>query len=62
MESEIGRLCRGHGDLYLSVPWIVCFLCDLQAGAVFQVPIEFGIVVEMQVNAVSAGAVEISRE
>src|ERR1700682_3064289 len=62
MESKVGSLLRSHGDIHSSIPGIVCFLRNPQGGAILQMPIEFGIIVEMHVNAVAAGAIEISRK
>ena len=64
--SQVKRKIRRFGgrncDFDSAVPGIVRLLPHLQANAVFQPPIELGIVVKMEIDSICAGAVEISWE
>src|SRR5205807_8916072 len=59
-ECELRGLGGGEGNFHVAVPWIICFLAHFQADTVLEVPVEFRIVEEVEINAVAAGAVEIS--
>src|SRR6202165_4480822 len=61
-KCELGWFSGGEDDFHSAVPWIICFLADFQADTAVEMPVEFRIVVEVQVNAVAAGAVKISRQ
>src|SRR5262249_28981069 len=61
-QCELGRLRGSYRHLDGAVPGVVCLLRDLQARTVRQVPVQGGVVVEMDVQAVFAGAVEIARQ
>src|ERR1035437_9708417 len=50
VKSEFRCLRRRDFDLHLSVPRIACLLCDLEPGADFQMPIQFRIVVQMNIE------------
>src|SRR5690242_15137555 len=60
IKSKIRRLGGRDRDFNHSVPGIICFLGNLEANAIFQMPIQFRIVIKVQVNAVVAGAVKVS--
>src|SRR3981189_752356 len=62
IESKVRSFGRRHGNFDAAVPWIICSLYNLQASAVLQMPIEFRIVVKVQIDPIAAGAVEISGE
>src|SRR6266581_3048830 len=60
IESELRRLSGRDDHFYVAIPGIVRLLRDLQSCAILQMPVEVRVVVEMYVNAIAAGAVEIS--
>src|SRR2546421_13016659 len=55
-------LRRHDSNFHAAVPRIIGLLRDLQVRAIFQVPIELGIIVKMQINSIAARAVEIARQ
>src|ERR1700685_664913 len=59
-EGKVRGGFRGNGDLHAAVPGVICFLRDFQCGAVVEAPVEFGIIVEVEINSFRAGAVEIA--
>src|SRR5205807_10117973 len=62
IESEMRSRRRDDSNFHAAVPRIVGLLRDLQVRAIFQVPIERGIIVKMQINSIAARAVEIARQ
>src|SRR6266481_1434158 len=61
-KCELGGLGRGEDNFHAAIPGIICFLADFQADAVFEMPVDFRIVVKVEIDAVAAGAVKISRQ
>src|SRR6202011_5206577 len=62
VKDKIRELRRSYRDLHLAIPRIIRLLGNLQAYATFQVPIQFRVVIEVHIDSVAAGAVEISRQ
>src|SRR5437763_13430549 len=60
VQRELLGLCDRDRKFDRAIPRIVCFLLDLEPASVLKVPIESGIVIQMHIYAVLAGAVEIS--
>src|SRR5437899_7843414 len=59
---ELRRLRRRDGEVDSTIPRIVCLLSYFQAGAIFQMPVELRILIQMHVDSVTTGAVKISRQ
>src|SRR4051812_40579288 len=62
VECELRSLQRSDRDVHGAIPRIIRLLPHLQCGAVLKMPIELGIVIEMQIDAVTTGAVKIARQ
>src|ERR1700684_2111172 len=60
IKCELGRLGRGDGYFDVAIPGHIRLLRNREGGAVFEMPIESGIIVEVEIQAVTAGAVEIA--
>src|SRR6478672_3257348 len=60
IEGKSRSLRRSDGNLDFAIPRIICFLRDLQANPVFQPPVQFRIVVQVKIDSIAAGAVEVS--
>src|SRR5258708_36495467 len=62
VKRALGCLGRRSRAFYAAVPRIIRLLVNLEADPVFQVPVELRIVVEVHVDSVRVGTVEITRK
>src|SRR5207244_1157345 len=56
-KCELDRLGRHDGNFDVAMPRIICLLTNLQADAVFEMPVELRVVIEVEINALSDGSV-----
>src|ERR1700730_1766945 len=58
-KCELAWFSGGENNFHVAIPGIICFLADFQADAPLETPVEFRIVVEVEIDAVAAGAVKV---